>query len=99
MPGPNTRSRARSKRRAAYCVRGSLRRSIVRQRSPPSRRHMLLQPAEDFVVPVFAVARLQHPVAFVREVDEAGFDALALQRREELQALADGNAEVKVVVD
>src|SRR5258705_10351565 len=46
------------------------------------RRHILLQPRKHLTVPELAVARLQHPVAFVGEVDETRFHPLAFQRRE-----------------
>src|SRR5262249_48128133 len=60
---------------------------------------VFFQPGEDFLVPVFAVLRLEDPVALVGEVDEARRHALALERREELTPLADRDAEIEVVLD
>lgn len=39
---------------------------------------MFGQPGEDFGVPVVAVGGFEHPVAFVREVDEPAGHALPL---------------------
>src|SRR5262245_55573981 len=33
----------------------------------PARRHVLRQPGEHFLMPPFAILRLQHPVSFIRE--------------------------------
>ena len=46
----------------------------------PDGRAVFLQPGEDFLVPIFAVFRLEHPVALVREVDEPRRNSQALQR-------------------
>src|SRR5947209_15028259 len=70
-----------------------------RTASPPTRRDVLLEPREDLAVPVAAVLRLEHPVALVGEIDHARRDAEALQGREQLDALADRDAVVAVVVD
>src|SRR5262249_14966545 len=68
-------------------------------RSTPTRFAVFLQPREDFVVPVFAVFRLQNPVAFVGEVDELRRHVLALQGGEQLVALSNRATEIVVVVD
>src|SRR5262249_52039228 len=62
-------------------------------------RHVLLQPCEHFLVPELAVGRLQHPVAFVGEIYEFRSHALALQGGEEFMPLADGAAEVEIVLN
>src|SRR5207248_10233464 len=51
-------------------------------------------PVEYRMVPELAVARLQHPMPLVGEVEQPRFHALPLQRREHSQPLLDGNAEV-----
>ena len=57
---------------------------------------MLLQPRIDGVVPQDAVLRLDHPVVPVRELQQLGFDALALQRGERGQALVHRHAVIPV---
>src|SRR5262249_15151361 len=68
-----------------------------KQRSAPARRHMLCQPREHFLVPVFAVLRLEHPVPLVREVEELRRDFQPLQGGKELVPLADRHPEIQVV--
>uniref|UniRef100_A0A0N4Z1H5 LigA n=1 Tax=Parastrongyloides trichosuri TaxID=131310 RepID=A0A0N4Z1H5_PARTI len=60
---------------------------------------MLVQPAEDFVVPLQAVGRLQHPVVLVGEEDQAALDPAPLQGGEGRQALRGRDAEVEVALD
>src|SRR5438105_4766027 len=62
--------------------------------SAPAWRDVVLQPREHLAVPELAVARLEHPVALVREVHETRLHPLPLQRREKLDPLAYRHAEV-----
>src|SRR6266576_1836754 len=57
------------------------------------------QPLEDGLVPKLAVLRLEHPMAFVGEVKELGWNPFALQRCEQAQALADRHAKIQFIVD
>src|SRR5262249_39143834 len=66
---------------------------------PPTRRRVLRDPREYFLMPALAVGRLQDPVPLVRELDEPRRHPLPLQRREQLDPLADRAAEVEVVTD
>ena len=50
-------------------------------------------------MPKLAIAGLEYPVALVGKVDEARRHALPLQRGEELEALTDRHAEIKIVVN
>src|SRR5512142_692430 len=58
-----------------------------------------LQPAEDLPVPVLRVRTLQDPVILVGVVDEPRGNALGRERAVELEALADGDAEVALPVE
>ncbi len=52
------------------------------------------KPLEDGLVPKLAVLRLEHPMAFVGEVKESGWNPFALERREQAHALADRHAKI-----
>src|SRR5438067_4101564 len=71
----------------------------AKQHSLPALLDVFLEPPEYLFVPEFAVRRLRHPVALVREVDELRFDPLPLQRRKQLVALPNRAAEVQIVLD
>src|SRR5207302_6660124 len=58
-----------------------------------------VDPVEDGVVPEAAVARLQDPVAFVGEPEQARLDPAPLQRAEHAEALLDRDAEVELALD
>src|SRR5690606_31577151 len=58
-----------------------------------------LQPGVDGVVPEDAVVRLEHPVVFVREVQQLRLDAGALQGGEARQALVDRHPEIVLARD
>src|SRR5687767_4580654 len=49
-------------------------------------------------MPQLRVLRFQNPVPFVREIDQAGWNDAALQRREELEAFTDRNAEIELAM-
>src|SRR5713101_9025401 len=57
------------------------------------------QPAQHGLVPQLAVQRLQDPVALVGKQQQLRRHALALERREKLQPLGVGHAEVALAVD
>src|SRR3954462_11419735 len=61
-------------------------------------RRVRADPLEHRAIPEEAVARLQYPVALVREVEQPRLDALPLQRGEHPQPLLDGNAEVELAL-
>src|SRR5450631_2950497 len=61
--------------------------------------NVLLQPGKNLLMPELTVARLQDPVAFVGKVDEPRRHPLALETGEQLDAFADRDAEIEVVVD
>src|SRR5208337_1335852 len=58
-----------------------------------------IDPVVDRLVPKLSVLRLQHPVAFVGEVEHFGRDAQALQRGKELEAFAHVEPVVELPVD
>src|ERR1700687_349766 len=60
---------------------------------------MSVDPIDDRVVPELAISRLGHPVALVREVEQARLDAAALQRGEHAHSLLDGDAIIELSLD
>src|SRR5207249_939995 len=63
------------------------------------RLQVLVEPSEDGLVPQPAVLRLQHPVAFVRKIEQFGGHAAALERGEDLERLAVRHTIVQVALD
>src|SRR2546423_4858737 len=59
---------------------------------------MLIEPLEHVRVPELGVLRFENPVPLVREIDQLRLDAPSLKCREELQAFADRNTEIKLAV-
>src|ERR1051326_4707226 len=60
---------------------------------------ILLHPSIHCLIPELAVDRLQHPVAFIREVEHLGGDLQSLERGEELKALGDIEPVIQLPVD
>src|SRR5438045_3945555 len=59
---------------------------------------VLIKPIRNGCVPQLRILRFEHPMPFVGVVEELRRDAAALQGGEELQPLADRDAEIELAV-
>src|SRR5438067_6868715 len=73
-------------------------RGLRPQRLFISRLGMSVDPVDHGAIPELAVLWLQDPVALVREVEQARFDAPTLKRGEHAEPLLDGDAEVELAL-
>src|SRR5439155_19935981 len=60
---------------------------------------VLVEPSKDGLMPQPAVLRLQHPVPYVRKIEQFGGHAAALERGEDLERLAVRHTIVQVALD
>src|SRR5688572_1218380 len=94
VPSPSTRTIRRRSGEGTLGFSGAGRGSLMASRRLQEAR----EPGVHLAVPEDRVARLEHPVVLVREVDQARGDALPLEHVVALETLVDGHAVVELAV-